>query len=128
MALSDEEQKLLEQMEAALAAEDPKLAHTLRGTKTPRTLQRKRAAIAGLAFIAGCGMLVAGMRSHWSLSVIGFVVMLTATVIAVTAYRRVEPTPTGPSKVQAGQRSGSGDTSFMDKMEERWRRRQDEGF
>lgn len=34
MALSDEEQRLLDQMEAALAAEDPKLANTLRGTST----------------------------------------------------------------------------------------------
>ena len=85
VALSDEEQKLLEQMEAALAAEDPKLAHTLRGTKTPRTLQRKRAALAGLAFIAGCVMLIVGMRAHWLVSVLGFVIMLTATVIAVTA-------------------------------------------
>lgn len=128
MALSDEEQKLLEQMEAALAAEDPKLAHTLRGTKTPRTLQRKRAAIAGLAFIAGCVMLIVGMRVHWLVSVLGFVIMLAATVIAVTAYRRVEPAKSGPSKVRTGQHTGSGDSSFMDKMEERWRRRQDEGF
>jgi ferric-dicitrate binding protein FerR (iron transport regulator) len=128
VALSDEEQKLLEQMEAALAAEDPKLAHTLRGTKTPRTLQRKRAAIAGLAFVAGCAMLVAGMRAHWAISVVGFVIMLASTVIAVTAYRRVEPNQAGPSKVQAGQRTGASDGSFMDKIEERWRRRQDEGL
>lgn len=130
MALSDEERKLLEQMEAALAAEDPKLAHALRGTTTPRTLQRKRAALAGLGFIAGCIMLVVGLRFHWLVSVTGFVIMLTATVIAVTAYRRVEPTPAGPAKVRAGQgpRMGGGDSSFMDKMEERWRRRQDEGL
>lgn len=128
MALSDEEQKLLEQMEAALAAEDPKLAHTLRGTKTPRTLQRKRAALAGVGFLAGCAMLVIGMRVHWLVSVAGFVIMLAATVIAVTAYRRVEPNKSGPATVKAGQRQGSGDSSFMDKMEERWRRRQDEGF
>lgn len=128
MALSDEEQKLLEQMEAALAAEDPKLAHTLRGTKTPRTLQRKRAALAGVGFLAGCAMLVIGMRAHWLVSVLGFVIMLAATVIAVTAYRRVEPAASGPTTVKAGQRQSSGDTSFMDKMEERWRRRQDEGL
>ncbi len=128
MALSDEEQKLLEQMEAALAAEDPKLAHTLRGTKTPRTLQRKRAALAGVGFLAGCAMLVIGMRAHWLVSVAGFVIMLAATVIAVTAYRRVEPAASGPTAVKAGQRQSSSDTSFMDKMEERWRRRQDEGF
>lgn len=126
MALSDEEQKLLEQMEAALAAEDPKLAHTLRGTKTPRTLQRKRAALAGFGFVAGCAMLVVGLRAHWSVSVLGFVIMVVSTVVAVTAYRKTEPNKSGPAKVRAAQRSGSGD-SFMDKMEERWRRRQDGG-
>jgi hypothetical protein len=124
VALSDEEQKLLEQMEAALAAEDPKLAHALRGTKTPRTLQRKRAALAGFGFIAGCAMLMVGLRAHWIISVLGFVIMVVATVVAVTAYRKTELSEARPAKVQAGQRSGSGDT-FMDKMEERWRRRQD---
>lgn len=128
MALSDEEQKLLKQMEAALAAEDPKLASTLRGTKTPRTLQRKRAALAGFGFVAGCAMLIVGLRAHWTVSVLGFIIMVVATVVAVTAYRRVEPTETGPDKVRTGQRSGSSDGSFMDKMEERWRRRQDEGM
>lgn len=126
VALSDEEQKLLEQMEAALAAEDPKLAHTLRGTKTPRTLQRKRAALAGFGFVAGCAMLVVGLRVHWVVSVLGFILMVVSTVVAVTAYRKTEPNKSDPAKVRAGQRSGSGD-SFMDKMEERWRRRQDGG-
>ena len=46
MALSDEEQRLLEQMEAALAAEDPKLVNTLRGTGA-RRVHRRRAALAG---------------------------------------------------------------------------------
>ena len=126
MALSDEEQKLLEQMEAALAAEDPKLAHTMRGTRTPRTLRRRRAALAGVAFVAGCVLLVAGMRLHWLVSVLGFVVMLAATIAAVTAYRRAEQPPT--RRPAATATSQSFDSSFMDKMEERWRRRQDEGF
>jgi Protein of unknown function (DUF3040) len=34
VALSDEEQRLLEQMEAALAAEDPKLVNALRGSSS----------------------------------------------------------------------------------------------
>ncbi|OYN93085.1 DUF3040 domain-containing protein [Enemella evansiae] len=127
MALSDEEQKLLEQMEAALAAEDPKLAHAMRGTRTPRTLRRKRAALSGVAFLIGCGMLVAGMRLHWLVSVLGFVVMLASTIIAISAYRRQEQSTAKkgggtPTKAQ------SVDSSFMDKMEERWRRRQDDGL
>jgi Protein of unknown function (DUF3040) len=43
VALSDEEQRLLEQMEAALAAEDPKLVNALRGTGV-RRVHRRRAA------------------------------------------------------------------------------------
>lgn len=42
MALSEEEQQLLAQMEAALAADDPKLADMLRGTGT-RKVHRRRA-------------------------------------------------------------------------------------
>ncbi|OYO24654.1 hypothetical protein CGZ93_02845 [Enemella dayhoffiae] len=124
MALSEEEKKLLEQMEAALAAEDPKLAHTLRGTRTPRTLRRKRAAFAGVVFVAGCVLLVAGMRSHWLVSVLGFVIMLTATVTAVTAYRRKE----APARPAGSDKQQTFDSTFMDKMEERWRRRQDDGL
>ena len=39
MALSEKEQELLAQMEAALAADDPRLANTLRGQNV-RTLHR----------------------------------------------------------------------------------------
>ena len=61
MALSEEERRLLEQMEAALAAEDPRLAHTLRGSASNRRIHRRRAALAGVGFVAGAVMLVAGM-------------------------------------------------------------------
>lgn len=123
MALSEDEQRLLEQMEAALAAEDPKLANTLRGTGT-RRLHRRRAALAGLAFLIGIGCLIGGMQVHPLLSVAGFLVMLAATVVAVSSWQHV-------GSDQDGQPSGSRkptERDFMDRMEERWRRRQDEGF
>ena len=60
MALSEEEQRLLEQMEAALAAEDPKLVNTLRGTGV-RKVHRRRAAVAGVGFFVGLALLIAGM-------------------------------------------------------------------
>ena len=60
MALSEEEQRLLEQMEAALAAEDPKLVNTLRGTGV-RKFHRRRAAVAGVGFFVGLGLLIVGM-------------------------------------------------------------------
>lgn len=63
MALSEQEQKLLEQLEASLKAEDPKLADRLSGT-TQIKLHRRRAAIAGLAFVVGVIVLLVGVQVH----------------------------------------------------------------
>ncbi|WP_342371992.1 DUF3040 domain-containing protein [Propioniciclava soli] len=89
MALSEKEQRLLEQLEAALAAEDPKFASTLRGS-SHRTLHRRRAALAGLGFLAGVAALVAGMQVAWWLSVLGFIVMFAFTIVALSAWRHVD--------------------------------------
>lgn len=128
MALSEEEQRLLEQMEAALAADDPKLANTLRGGQSNRTLRRKRAALAGLGFLAGCVALVAGMQLHWAISVLGFVAMLASTIVAITSWERTDAKPANRPTVAAKTPGPDQDNSFMDKMEERWRKRQGEGF
>ena len=51
MPLSEEELRLLEQMERALVEEDPKLASTLRGTSLRRSA-RRRAIVAGVCLRA----------------------------------------------------------------------------
>ncbi|HHU39423.1 MAG TPA: DUF3040 domain-containing protein [Propionibacterium sp.] len=117
MALSDKEQRLLEQLEAALAAEDPKLANTLRGTTT-RTLHRRRAAIAGLGFVIGLAALIGGMQLSIAVSVIGFVIMLASTVVAISSWRVVETESQG--------RAPDPDSAVTDRLDERWRR--DDGF
>ncbi len=122
MALSEDEQRLLSQLEEALAAEDPKLASTLRGT-TSRRLHRRRAALAGVGFLVGIGCLIGGMQLSPALSIVGFVIMLAATVVAITSWRHVGDA----AVVNPSARSPHGEKAFMDKMEERWRRRQDEG-
>ena len=45
MPLSEEELRLLEQMERALVEEDPKFASTLRGTSLRRSARRARAVV-----------------------------------------------------------------------------------
>ena len=132
MALSDEEQRLLAQMEAALAAEDPKLVNAMRGTGV-RRVHRRRAAVAGVGFFVGLALLVAGISVHPVLSVLGFVVMVAAAVIAIYSWQHVGSgvdqarTPDRATSAQ-GSRAGDGQ-GFMDKMEERWRKRRDEsGF
>jgi hypothetical protein len=143
--LSEEELRMLEQMERALVAEDPKLASTLRGTAMQRAA-RRRAIASGVVFVAGMAMLTGGVIFDLTvLGIIGFLVMLAAAAVAVTALRH--PAASGPhmrdtrhtgfgvvdggkaGKSQRFQRSrrpkASG--SFMERMDERWRRRRDNG-
>jgi hypothetical protein len=136
MALSEEEQRLLEQMEAALAAEDPKLVNTLRGTGV-RKLHRRRAAIAGVGFFVGLALLVVGLYlmssgpiGYVGLSLLGFGIMVAAAVTTIYSWQHVGTSaPTRGGERPRAQQGTSSDGSFMDKMEERWRRRRDEsGF
>ena len=137
MALSDEEQRLLEQMEAALAAEDPKLVNTLRGTGV-RRIHRRRAAVAGVGFFLGLALLVAGISLEGEVmsvvvSALGFVVMVAAAVVAIYSWQHVGSgvdQARTPDRATSAQGSRAGDSQgFMDKMEERWRKRRDEsGF
>lgn len=132
VALSEEEQRLLEQMEKALTADDPKLAHTMRGDHTPRVLRRKQAVLAGFGFLIGVLLLIGGVAinggAFWFISVIGFILMLVGTVLGLRAYQPVSESeqPMAPSRSRVGQGGGSGSDAFMSKMEERWRRRQGE--
>lgn len=142
MPLSEEELRLLEQMERALVEEDPKLASTLRGTSWRRSA-RRRAILAGLAFAIGIGVLLTGAITQQPLvGVAGFVVMLISATVALTALRSQnapDPTPaphsSGFSVVEGGRSSRlhrprrgrvPSSQSFMERMEERWRRRRDE--
>jgi hypothetical protein len=130
MALSDEEERLLHQMEEALAADDPKLSHALSG-KGSRRVHRRRAAIAGVGFFVGLALLILGMSTNIFFSVLGFVVMLAAAVTAIYAWQHVNDAPdneAGSDRPKTPQ-SAPNSQGFMDKMEERWRKRRDEsGF
>lgn len=128
MALSEQERKLLEQLEASLMADDPKLAETLKGTGTVR-VHRRRATIAGLGFIAGVVILIVGVQVHPVVSIVGFLLMLASAIIGVNSWQRVAgEDDKGESDAR---RPGGGpkpsDQAFMEKLEERWRRRQDGG-
>lgn len=89
MPLSDHEQRLLEQMERALYAEDPKFATTMRGADLRRRY-RRRAVAAAFVFVIGIVLLMTGAVSKTTpLGVAGFVVMLVSAWYAVTSWRRV---------------------------------------
>jgi hypothetical protein len=134
--LSDHEQRLLEQMERALHAEDPKFASALQGADL-RALFRRRALLAVIGFVLGIGALVAGVViSQIPLSVAGFVVMLGCAWLAYASWRRIpapgEIVPVARRKVRAaarkpGRAPGQARQPTMRRFEERWQRRRDEG-
>lgn len=126
MPLSEHEQRLLEQMEKALYAEDPKFATSLRSSPGSRAA-RGRAALGVLAVLGGLGLLLAGVTTTIiALGVAGFVVMLVGSVILYSAFmvRPAIAEDTPPPAPTSGKPRKSG---FMDRMEDRWRRRSEDG-
>ncbi|MEU4211451.1 DUF3040 domain-containing protein [Streptomyces sp. NPDC026206] len=128
MPLSEHEQRMLEQMERALYAEDPKFATALEGSGL-RTYTRRRVYQAVAGFLVGIALLMAGMVAQriW-ISVAGFLVMLGCAVLAVTGWRKAPrpgaqrgPAPAGMPRRSVGRRRG-----MMDRIEQRWQRRRDE--
>lgn len=91
MALSDQEQKLLAQLEAALAADDPRLAQTLRGHRAVRSLSTTTTVVAVTGLIAGAVLLVLGLQMHWVASFLGYLVMFAAGIFGLSAVRVAEP-------------------------------------
>lgn len=128
MPLSEHEQRLLEQMERALYAEDPKFATSLRSGAAGRS-SRGRAALGVLVLVAGVTMLMAGVIAPLiPLGVAGFVIMVLGATLAYSGLRArpasAEATgaPSGPAPKAPKSSSG-----FMDKLEDRWRNRRDDG-
>lgn len=158
MPLSEEELRLLEQMEQALAQEDPKFASTLRGQQIERAAKVRTFGAAGV-FVLGFVCFLGGAVSQqiW-LAVVGFLVMVPAATFALTTWRGRGSTP--PSPAQQVERSltaeGSGQPfsvveggrsqkrrqrapkqsrrqpkasgTFMQRMEQRWERRRRQGY
>ncbi|GAA2805848.1 DUF3040 domain-containing protein [Streptomyces showdoensis] len=126
MPLSEHEQRMLEQMERALYAEDPKFATALEGSGL-RTYTRRRVYQAVAGFLVGIALLMAGMIAPqiWPLSVVGFLIMLGCAVLAVTGWRKA-PKPGEQARTGGGGRQARQRRSMMTRIEERWQRRRDE--
>lgn len=147
MPLSEEELRLLEQMERALVADDPKLASTMRGT-TLRANARRRAVLGAVVFLVGVVLLMTGAVTQVVVvGIVGFVVMLGSAYVALTSWRGQAHAAEQPgaaastdhpsfSVIQGGRTKKRGPRppksrsssrgSMMQRFEERWRRRRDQ--
>ncbi|TCN51668.1 DUF3040 family protein [Rhodococcus sp. SMB37] len=135
MPLSEHEQRMLDQIESALYAEDPKFASTVRGKRMGMASNRRRLQ-AGALFVLGLTLLIAGVALPVKpggfpiISLLGFLVMFGAGVLVLVDGRRRSTSGTasggadsgkgGKSSTRGRKKSSDG---FTHRMEERFRRR-----
>jgi hypothetical protein len=128
MPLSDHEQRLLEQIEQALYAEDPKFATSVASRKM-RSHPRRKLVLAAVGVILGLALVAVGVPVHPVLIVLGFVLAVASCTLAVFVVR-------GPStpdlhlidgsapRVQSSRPAAQ--DNLRRRMEDRFRRRFDE--
>ena len=115
MPLSEHEQRILDDIEARLAAEDPKFARST-SASTPRGLAVRRIKRASLGFIAGFAIMIIGLVAGLALQLgtVGFIVMLFALFVIARASRDIGP---------VSARTKPAGSSWFGRAEERWRKR-----
>lgn len=119
MPLSEQEQRMLDEMERHLMSNDADVVSAPQGG---RALSYRNIVYGTVLVLAGLGGLIVALSTQLIVvGVIGFVLMLGGVVLAVTPTRSTRPTPVAEER---GPRPRSS-TSFMDRMNDRWDRRQD---
>jgi Na+/proline symporter len=139
--LSEHEQRQLEQIEQALYREDRRLVRLVRSSD-PRVHYRRRVVLALVGLALGVAMIAAGIVLPLiGLAVAGFVIVLLSGIWALNSWRqmatvalgdvpRVPATKRGRSRrgrSRRGQRERTTRATMMERLDERWRRRQEGG-
>ena len=126
MPLSEQEQRLLEEMERSLYHNDADFVASV-GVSRLRPNYRS-IAIGVLLAVLGIVALIAGVALQllW-LGIVGFAVMFTGVLLALSPGASIKGLKGSSSADPSARRSGQGrtDQGFMDRLNERWDRRQD---
>ncbi|UWF76784.1 MULTISPECIES: DUF3040 domain-containing protein [Microbacterium] len=131
MPLSEQEQRLLDEMERHLLQND---ADVVSAPSGDRALSYRNLVYGALLLLAGIGGLIAAVALGGRLGpvasivvgVLAFLAMLAGVMLAFTPVRRSASGASGsdPSRGRGPKPKGSG--SFMDRLNDRWDRRQEE--
>jgi hypothetical protein len=124
--LSENEQRLLEQMERALYAEDPKFASSLRGADARRHY-RRRLLLGFAGLFLGLILLAVGVLVGVWVGLVGCLVMFLSGIFSLSSRRHMVGATLSGTPVATRGRSRKPRRSFMTTLEERWARRNDEG-
>jgi len=116
VALSEREQKLLEQMEQALYAEDPRFASRIRTQSASRS--RRRLLIGVVGVLLGLGLVLLGVLNQqiW-LGAVGFLAMVG---VAVYGFAPARPADEQPAHRPAPKAKGD----VLKRFERRWDKRE----
>ncbi len=121
MPLSEHEQKMLEEMEHALANEDPRFASHMRSA--PGSAARRRRLLFGaLGLLVGLGLIFTGIQTTMWVGAAGFAVMVAGAVYALSPV--TERDESGGGKKDRKRRRTRKEHRFMDRLDQRWERRQ----
>lgn len=124
MPLSEHEQRLLDQIEQALYADDPKFAATVRSARSRSRSHPRRMLLGAIAGgLAGLALVLVGLVSeNVAVSLIGFVLLVASCGLAAQQLRR-QP---GPLPEQQRSAKAARSTGLRSRMEDRLRRRFDD--
>ncbi len=126
MPLSEQEQRLLDEMERHLMHND---ADVVRATGAGRSLSYRNVVYGSILVLAGIAGLIVGVSSSLIIvGVLAFLVMVAGVILAVTPSRTLrEPSADAGTKKASPSRPSASSASFMDRMNDRWDRRNDRG-
>ncbi|HEV2888533.1 MAG TPA: DUF3040 domain-containing protein [Jatrophihabitans sp.] len=126
MPLSEHEQRLLDEIEQALYAEDPKFASSVRSAR-PRNRARTMLALSVVGVLVGLAVVLVGLTANLILlGVLGFVLIVGSCVAAASALRGPRQNGSTSLASQAGQARNPKSSTLRTKMEDRMRRRFEE--
>ncbi|MBG6237925.1 hypothetical protein IWX78_000880 [Mycetocola sp. CAN_C7] len=127
MPLSEQEQRLLDEMERNLYRNDADFVSTVgdrRGRPTYRSI-----ALGSVITIVGAVALVLGVVLQQPIvGILGFGVMLAGVMVAITPGKATAESARDSESFASASTGGSAKTSttFMDRMNDRWDKRQDD--
>ena len=120
MALSEREQKVLEQLEELMSNEDPNFASSMSSTGN----SARRLALGILCVLMGLGIIIGAVASHliW-LGVLGFLFAAFGVYFASTSKKTPVDSFLGGKAggaARARSREQKERSAFMNRLEERW--------
>ena len=125
MALSEQEQRMLDEIERALVSEDPRLARQVRQGGGGFSLSGRALALIILGLVMLVGGIVLAQFSLWfvALSVVGFFVMFGGALLTLRGGAPKKAQVPGKQRARGAMSQPQRQGGLGDRMEDNFRRR-----